>query len=408
VSIPSLEDLSVAGSVVLVRVDFNVPLANDATGARVITDAGRITAALPTIEYLRDAGAKVLLLAHLGRPKGVVDPAASLAPVAAVLGELLGTNVPLAADIASARELLAEADPGDIVLLENIRFDSRETSKDAAERALLAAELADLGQAFVSDGFGVVHREQASVTDLARVLPHAAGRLVQRESEVFSRLLGDPARPYVVLLGGSKVSDKLAVVGNLIPRVDRLLIGGGMAFTFLAAQGYSVGDSLLEADQIPAVEGFLEQAARRGVEVGLPIDVVVADRFAADAEVRVVPAQQIPDGWMGLDIGPQTAERYAERIADAGTVVWNGPMGVFEMEPFAAGTTTIAEAMAQSPGMTVVGGGDSAAAIRLLGIDESRFDHISTGGGASLEFLEGKELPGLVALQDTKTEQENQ
>lgn len=407
-SIPSLEDLSVAGSVVLVRVDFNVPLANDATGARVITDTGRITAALPTIEYLRDAGAKVLLLAHLGRPKGVVDPAASLAPVAAVLGELLGTNVPLAADIASARELLAEADPGDIVLLENIRFDSRETSKDAAERALLAAELADLGQAFVSDGFGVVHREQASVTDLARVLPHAAGRLVQRESEVFSRLLGDPARPYVVLLGGSKVSDKLAVIGNLIPRVDRLLIGGGMAFTFLAAQGYSVGDSLLEADQIPAVEGFLEQAARRGVEVGLPIDVVVADRFAADAEVRVVPAQQIPDGWMGLDIGPQTAERYAERIADAGTVVWNGPMGVFEMEPFAAGTTTIAEAMAQSPGMTVVGGGDSAAAIRLLGIDESRFDHISTGGGASLEFLEGKELPGLVALQDTKTEQENQ
>ena len=407
-SIPSLEDLSVAGSVVLVRVDFNVPLANDATGARVITDTGRITAALPTIEYVRDAGAKVLLLAHLGRPKGVVDPAASLAPVAAVLGELLGTNVPLAADIASARELLAEADPGDIVLLENIRFDSRETSKDAAERALLAAELADLGQAFVSDGFGVVHREQASVTDLARVLPHAAGRLVQRESEVFSRLLGDPARPYVVLLGGSKVSDKLAVIGNLIPRVDRLLIGGGMAFTFLAAQGYSVGDSLLEADQIPAVEGFLEQAARRGVEVGLPIDVVVADRFAADAEVRVVPAQQIPDGWMGLDIGPQTAERYAERIADAGTVVWNGPMGVFEMEPFAAGTTTIAEAMAQSPGMTVVGGGDSAAAIRLLGIDESRFDHISTGGGASLEFLEGKELPGLVALQDTKTEQENQ
>lgn len=407
-SIPSLEDLSVAGSVVLVRVDFNVPLANDATGARVITDTGRITAALPTIEYLRDAGAKVLLLAHLGRPKGAVDPAASLAPVAAVLGELLGTNVPLAADIASARELLAEADPGDIVLLENIRFDSRETSKDAAERALLAAELADLGQAFVSDGFGVVHREQASVTDLARVLPHAAGRLVQRESEVFSRLLGDPARPYVVLLGGSKVSDKLAVIGNLIPRVDRLLIGGGMAFTFLAAQGYSVGDSLLEADQIPAVEGFLEQAARRGVEVGLPIDVVVADRFAADAEVRVVPAQQIPDGWMGLDIGPQTAERYAERIADAGTVVWNGPMGVFEMEPFAAGTTIIAEAMAQSPGMTVVGGGDSAAAIRLLGIDESRFDHISTGGGASLEFLEGKELPGLVALQDTKTEQENQ
>jgi len=406
VSIPSLEDLSVAGSVVLVRVDFNVPLADDDTGARVITDTGRITAALPTIEYLRDAGARVLLLAHLGRPKGVPDPAASLAPVAVALGGFLGTDVPLAPDIASARELLTKAAPGDVVLLENIRFDPRETSKDATERASLAAELADLGDAFVSDGFGVVHREQASVTDLARALPHAAGRLVQRESDVFSRLLGDPARPYVVLLGGSKVSDKLAVIGNLIPRVDRLLIGGGMAFTFLAAQGYSVGDSLLEADQIPTVEGFLEQAARRGVEVGLPTDVVVADRFAADAEVRVVPAHEIPDGWMGLDIGPATAQRYAERIVDAGTVVWNGPMGVFEMEPFAAGTTTVAEAMAQAPGMTVVGGGDSAAAIRLLGIDESRFDHISTGGGASLEFLEGKELPGLVALQDT-TEEEN-
>jgi len=405
VSIPSLEDLSVAGSVVLVRVDFNVPLADDDTGARVITDTGRITAALPTIEYLRDAGAKVLLLAHLGRPKGVPDPAASLAPVAVALGGFLGINVPLAADIATARELLTKATPGDVVLLENIRFDPRETSKDAAERASLATELADLGDAFVSDGFGVVHREQASVTDLARALPHAAGRLVQRESDVFARLLGDPARPYVVLLGGSKVSDKLAVIGNLIPRVDRLLIGGGMAFTFLAAQGYSVGDSLLEADQIPTVEAFLEQAARRGVEVGLPIDVVVADRFAADAEVQVVPAHEIPDGWMGLDIGPATAQRYAERIADAGTVVWNGPMGVFEMEPFAAGTTTVAQAMAQAPGMTVVGGGDSAAAIRLLGIDESRFDHISTGGGASLEFLEGKELPGLVALQDTTEEE---
>jgi len=405
VSIPSLEDLSVAGSVVLVRVDFNVPLADDDTGARVITDTGRITAALPTIEYLRDAGAKVLLLAHLGRPKGVPDPAASLAPVAVALGGFLGTDVPLAADIATARELLTKAAPGDVVLLENIRFDPRETSKDAAERASLATELADLGDAFVSDGFGVVHREQASVTDLARALPHAAGRLVQRESDVFARLLGDPVRPYVVLLGGSKVSDKLAVIGNLIPRVDRLLIGGGMAFTFLAAQGYSVGDSLLEADQIPTVEAFLEQASRRGVEVGLPIDVVVADRFAADAEVQVVPAHEIPDGWMGLDIGPATAQRYAERIADAGTVVWNGPMGVFEMEPFAAGTTTVAQAMAQAPGMTVVGGGDSAAAIRLLGIDESRFDHISTGGGASLEFLEGKELPGLVALQDTTEEE---
>lgn len=397
----SLEDLQVAGSVVIVRVDFNVPLADDGSGGRTITDTGRIAAALPTIEYLRDQGAKVLLLAHLGRPKGAADPASSLAPVATALGGFLGTDVPLAADIRQAAELLGNAGNGDVVLLENVRFDPRETSKDPAERAALAAELAELGDFFVSDGFGVVHREQASVTDLARLLPHAAGRLVQRESEVFTQLLGEPARPYVVILGGSKVSDKLAVIGNLIPRVDRLLIGGGMAFTFLAAQGYSVGSSLLEEDQIPTVEGFLEQADRRGIEVALPVDVVVADRFAADAQVRVVPAHEIPDGWMGLDIGPQTAEMYADRIADAGTVVWNGPMGVFEMEPFAAGTMTVAQAMAGSAAMTVVGGGDSAAAIRILGIDESKFDHISTGGGASLEFLEGKQLPGLDVLEES-------
>lgn len=400
-SMRSLEDLQVAGSVVIVRVDFNVPLADDGSGGRTITDTGRIAAALPTIEYLRDQGAKVLLLAHLGRPKGAADPASSLAPVATALGGFLGTDVPLAADIRQAAELLGNAGNGDVVLLENVRFDPRETSKDPAERAALAAELAELGDFFVSDGFGVVHREQASVTDLARLLPHAAGRLVQRESEVFTQLLGEPARPYVVILGGSKVSDKLAVIGNLIPRVDRLLIGGGMAFTFLAAQGYSVGSSLLEEDQIPTVEGFLEQADRRGIEVALPVDVVVADRFAADAQVRVVPAHEIPDGWMGLDIGPQTAEMYADRIADAGTVVWNGPMGVFEMEPFAAGTMTVAQAMAGSAAMTVVGGGDSAAAIRILGIDESKFDHISTGGGASLEFLEGKQLPGLDVLEES-------
>jgi len=396
----SLDDLDVAGKVVVVRVDFNVPLADDDTGNRVITDPGRIEAALPTLDYLREQGARVLLVAHLGRPKGKVDPALSLAPVAQALSEYLGTVVDLAADIDQARELLERVSPGEVVLLENIRFDARETSKDPLERAELARELAALGDVFVSDGFGVVHREQASVTDIARLLPNAAGRLVQRESEVFSRLLGDPARPYVVVLGGSKVSDKLAVIGNLIPRVDRLLIGGGMAFTFLAAQGYSVGSSLLEEDQIPVVEGFLEQAERRGIEVALPVDVVVADRFAEDAQVRVVPAVAIPDGWMGLDIGPATAQRYAERIAAAGTVVWNGPMGVFEMTPFAAGTRTVAEAMAAAPGMTVVGGGDSAAAIRALGIDESSIDHISTGGGASLEFLEGKELPGLTVLED--------
>lgn len=396
----SLDDLSVAGSVVIVRVDFNVPLADDEHGERVITDTGRIEAALPTLDYLRDQGARLLLLAHLGRPKGEIDPALSLLPVARALSEFLGTPVDVAPTIAEARDLLERTGPGGVVLLENIRFDSRETSKDQAERVALAAELATLGDVFVSEGFGVVHREQASVTDLARLLPNAAGRLVHKEASVFAQLLGEPARPYVVVLGGSKVSDKLAVIGNLIPRVDRLLIGGGMAFTFLAAQGYSVGASLLEADQIPTVEGFLEQARLRGIEVALPVDVVVADRFAADAEVTVVPADQIPDGWMGLDIGPETARRYAELISDAGTVVWNGPMGVFEMEPFAAGTLAVANAMAASTAMTVVGGGDSAAAIRTLGVDESAFDHISTGGGASLEFLEGKQLPGLAVLEE--------
>ena len=396
----SLDDLSVAGSVVIVRVDFNVPLADDEHGERVITDTGRIEAALPTLDYLRDQGARLLLLAHLGRPKGEIDPALSLLPVARALSEFLGTPVDVAPTIAEARDLLERTGPGGVVLLENIRFDSRETSKEQAERAALAAELATLGDVFVSEGFGVVHREQASVTDLARLLPNAAGRLVHKEASVFAQLLGEPARPYVVVLGGSKVSDKLAVIGNLIPRVDRLLIGGGMAFTFLAAQGYSVGASLLEADQIPTVEGFLEQARLRGIEVALPVDVVVADRFAADAEVTVVPADQIPDGWMGLDIGPETARRYAELISDAGTVVWNGPMGVFEMEPFAAGTLAVANAMAASTAMTVVGGGDSAAAIRTLGVDESAFDHISTGGGASLEFLEGKQLPGLAVLEE--------
>lgn len=396
----SLDDLSVAGSVAIVRVDFNVPLADDEHGERVITDCGRIEAALPTLDYLRDQGAQLLLLAHLGRPQGGVDLALSLAPVAQALSEFLGTPVDVAESIDDARELLGRTGPGGVVLLENIRFDPRETSKDAAEREALAAELADLGDVFVSEGFGVVHREQASVTDLARLLPNAAGRLVHKEAKVFSQLLGEPMRPYVVVLGGSKVSDKLAVIGNLIPRVDRLLVGGGMAFTFLAAQGYSVGDSLLESDQIPTVKGFLEQAQQLGIEIALPVDVVVSDRFAADAQVKIVHADQIPDGWLGLDIGPQTARRYADVIVDAGTVVWNGPMGVFEMEPFAAGTLAVANAMASSAAMTVVGGGDSAAAIRVLGVDESAFDHISTGGGASLEFLEGKQLPGLAVLEE--------
>ena len=396
----SLDDLSVSGSVVIVRVDFNVPLADDGHGGRVITDTGRIEAALPTIEFLRDQGARVLLLAHLGRPKGSVDPALSLAPVAQALSGFLSAPVDLAATIDEARNLLEDCGPGGVVMLENIRFDPRETSKDPEERAAMAREIAALGDVFVSDGFGVVHREQASVTDVARLLPNAAGRLVHKEARVFADLLGDPARPYVVVLGGSKVSDKLAVIGNLIPRVDRLLIGGGMAFTFLAAEGFSVGSSLLEADQIPIVQGFLAQAKERGVTVALPVDVVIADRFAADANVEVVPADRIPDGWMGLDIGPETARIYADSIADAATVVWNGPMGVFEMPPFSAGTLAVARAMASSSAMTVVGGGDSAAAIRTLGIDEAAFDHISTGGGASLEFLEGKQLPGLTVLEE--------
>ena len=396
----SLDDLQVAGLVALVRADFNVPLA-DGDAGRVITDDGRIRAALPTLQWLRAQGARTVLVAHLGRPKGVVDSTLSLVPVAMRLGELLGAEVQVStlADAPAAVQRLAD---GDVLLLENIRFDPRETSKDSAERASLAAELASLADVYVAEGFGVVHREQASVTDVARLLPNAAGRLVHKEATVFSGLLADPARPYVVVLGGSKVSDKLGVIGNLIGRVDRLLIGGGMAYTFLAAQGHPVGTSLLEADQIPVVRGFIEQAAARGIELLLPVDVVVADAFAADANHEVVAADAIPEGWMGLDIGPRTRELFASRIADAGTVVWNGPVGVFEMPAFAGGTRAVAEAVAASPAFTVIGGGDSAAAIRALGLDESAFDHISTGGGASLEFLEGKPLPGLTVLEEGK------
>jgi len=400
--VKSLDDLEVAGRTVLVRSDFNVPLAEGAHGTRVITDDGRIRASLPTLTYLTQAGAKVVVVAHLGRPKGGPSAELSLAPVAARLSELLGAPVGLGADITGpqARAMVAGMEPGDVVLLENIRFDARETSKDPQERAELAAELASLADLYVSDGFGVVHREQASVTDIARLLPSAAGRLVHKEASVFAELLADPARPYVVILGGSKVSDKLGVIGNLIGRVDRLLIGGGMAFTFLAAAGHSVGDSLLEADQVETVKGFIEQARASGVALIVPVDVVIADAFAADAATQVVPADAIPDGWRGLDIGPETATMFAEQIADAATVVWNGPMGVFEMAPFAAGTQAVAEALAASNGMTVIGGGDSAAAIRLLGLDEADFGHISTGGGASLEFLEGKTLPGIAILEE--------
>ena len=398
----TLDDLEVDGKVVLVRSDFNVPLADGVQGAKVITDDGRIRASLPTIEYLRAHGAKVVIMAHLGRPKGVRKPELSLAPVASRLGDLLGIQVQLGTDITGpvTAGLISALQPGDVLLLENLRFDARETSKEAAERQSLAGELAALGEIYVSDGFGVVHREQASVTDIARLLPAAGGRLVIAETEVFRSLLANPARPYVVVLGGSKVSDKLGVIGNLIGRVDRLLIGGGMAFTFLAAQGYEVGDSLLEADQIDQVKGFMAQAKDAGVELLLPVDVVIADEFSAEAKVQCVPSDLIPTGWRGLDIGPKTAALFTSKIADAQTVVWNGPMGVFEMPPFATGTQKVAEAVAAAPGVSVVGGGDSAAAIRILGLPEFAFSHISTGGGASLEFLEGKTLPGITVLDE--------
>lgn len=396
----SLDDLEVAGRTVLVRADFNVPLADGPDGTRVITDDGRIVAALPTLEFLREQGARVVIVAHLGRAKGTAVPELSLAPVALRLGELLGAPVALA-DLPDAPAAVQALAPGDVLLLENIRFDARETSKVAEERAELARELADLADVYVSDGFGVVHRNQASVTDVARLLPNAAGRLVHKEASVFGGIMAQPARPFVVVLGGSKVSDKLGVIGNLITRVDRLLIGGGMAYTFLAAKGHGVGTSLLESDQIETVAGFMAEAEERGVELLLPVDFVIADRFAADAQTRIVDADAIPDGWMGLDIGPRTRDLFASRIEDAGTVVWNGPMGVFEMEPFSSGTLAVARAMASAEALTVIGGGDSAAAVRILDVDDSRFTHISTGGGASLEFLEGKSLPGLAVLEES-------
>jgi phosphoglycerate kinase len=398
----TIDDLDVAGRRVLVRADFNVPLEDAGDGTRRITDDGRIRAALPTLESLRSRGARVVLTAHLGRPKGEAKPELSLAPVAARLSELIGAPVAFATDVTgpSAAAVVAGLGDGEVALLENVRYDARETSKDAAERGALAAELAGFGDLFVSDGFGVVHREQASVTDVARLLPHAAGRLVLAEVEVFRKVLGDPDRPYAVVLGGSKVSDKLGVIENLLGTVDRLLVGGGMCFTFLAALGKGVGSSLLEADQIETVKGLIATAEARGVELVLPVDVIVASAFSADAEHKDVSVDDIEDGWMGLDIGPNSRALFADRLADARTVVWNGPMGVFEMAPYAEGTRAVAEAITRVDGLTVVGGGDSAAAVRLLGIDESGFSHISTGGGASLEFLEGRVLPGIAVLED--------
>ncbi|MDA8319041.1 MAG: phosphoglycerate kinase [Actinomycetota bacterium] len=395
-------DLDVEGQVVLLRADLNVPL--DGT---VITDDGRIRATLPTIDALRRRGARVLICAHLGRPKGD-DYAAraaggpSLRPVATRLGELLGQRVAFASDVIgpSAREVAAGLADGGVGLLENVRFAPEETSKDDAVRGRFAAELAGLATRYVGDGFGALHRRHASVYDVPALLPHAAGLLVRAEIDVLRRLTTDPARPYVVVLGGAKISDKLAVVANLLKVADTILIGGGMMFTFLAARGYGVGRSLVEADMIGEVRGVLAEAERMGRRIVLPVDTVAATEFAADAAHDVVGADEIPADRMGLDIGPATAALFAGHLAGAGTVFWNGPMGVFEFPAFAAGTAAIAAAIAAVPGLTVVGGGDSAAAVRRLDFADSAFGHISTGGGASLEYLEGKTLPGIAALED--------
>jgi phosphoglycerate kinase len=385
---------------VLVRSDLNVPLEEQDGGTRRITDDGRIRASVPTIQRLREAGARVVVMAHLGRPKGAPDPAYSLAPVAVRLGELLDTTVLFATDTVgeSAQAAVEQLEDGQVALLENVRFNPGETSKDDAERAAFADRLAALGDAFVSDGFGVVHRKQASVYDVAQRLPHTMGGLVAAEIAVLQRLTGDPERPYVVVLGGSKVSDKLAVIDNLLGKADKLLVGGGMLFTFLAAQGRPVGRSLLEEDQVDACREYLRRAADTGVELLLPTDVVVAPEFRADAAPTVVAADAIPDDQLGLDIGPDSAAAFADAIRGARTVFWNGPMGVFEFDAFAAGTRAVAQALTEVDGLSVVGGGDSAAAVRALGFSDDAFGHISTGGGASLEYLEGKPLPGIDVL----------
>ncbi|QWC84973.1 phosphoglycerate kinase [Nocardioidaceae bacterium] len=401
----SLQQLSealggLAGKRILVRSDLNVPL----DGAR-ITDDGRVRASVPTIRELSDAGARVLVCAHLGRPKGEPDPAYSLRPVAARLGQLLGRDVAFADDTvgASASEAALAMGDGDVLVLENVRFAPGETSKDDAERGEFADKLAALADGFVSDGFGVVHRKQASVYDVARRLPSTMGGLVSTEIEVLRRLTEDPERPYVVVLGGSKVSDKLGVIDNLLGKADTLLIGGGMVFTFLKAQGHEVGSSLLESDQVETCRDYLRRAEETGVDIVLPTDVVVGTSFPSGDgphEHETVPADAIGADQIGLDIGPDSGEAFAARIREAATVFWNGPMGVFEVEEFAGGTRAVAAALTEVEGLSVVGGGDSAAAVRTLGFDDDAFGHISTGGGASLELLEGKDLPGIDVLED--------
>ena len=392
-SVSDLGDL--AGKRVLIRCDLNVPL-----DGQTITDDGRIRASLPTLKELRDRGAKIIVMAHLGRPKGEVNPKYSLAPVAERLSELLGAEVQLANDVVgeSAHSVVESLSNGDVGMLENVRYEPAEESKDDAERGALADRYAAFGDVFVSDGFGVVHRKQASVYDVAQRLPNAAGELVKAEVEVLEQLTEAPPRPYVVVLGGAKVSDKLAVIANLIKVADTLVIGGGMAFTFLASEGYEVGKSLLEADQIKAVRRYLNDAASGGKQIVLPSDIVVAPKVSADAEPTVVAADAMPADQVGLDIGPDSARVFAGVIRHAKTVFWNGPMGVAEWESFAGGTKAVAQALTDVDGLTVVGGGDSAAVLRDLGFRDDQFGHISTGGGASLEYLEGKTLPGLAVL----------
>ena len=398
----SVEDLGdLRGKRVLIRCDFNVPLDGD-----VITDDGRIQAALPTLKLLREQGARTVIMAHLGRPKGKVNPAFSLAPVARRLGELLGVEVKLAADVVgpSAEQTVAALGDGDVALLENVRFEPAEESKDDQERAALAQKYAALGDVFVSDGFGVVHRKQASVYDVAKLLPSAAGFLVAKEVEVLKKLTTDPEQPYVVVLGGAKVADKLAVIDNLLKVADTLVIGGGMACTFLKAKGYEVGISLLDTEKIETCGQYLAQAEAAGKRILLPVDVRVvkeldiATRYAT--EVTIVPADGIPADQEGADIGPETEKLFAAAIAEARTLFWNGPLGVAEIPALSSGTASVARALAESAGFSVVGGGDSAAAVRNLGFPDDAFGHISTGGGASLEYLEGKELPGLTVLDE--------
>ncbi|MFF7792623.1 phosphoglycerate kinase [Streptomyces sp. NPDC007991] len=401
-TIDELLSEGVAGKRVFVRADLNVPL--DGT---TITDDGRIRAVVPTVKALADAGARVVVASHLGRPKGAPDPAFSLAPAAARLGELLGTDVRFATDTVgeSARATVAALDDGQVAVVENLRFNAGETSKDDAERGAFADQLAALADLYVGDGFGAVHRKHASVYDLPARLPHAAGYLIANEVAVLKKLTEDVKRPYAVALGGAKVSDKLAVIDQLLGRADRILIGGGMAYTFLKAKGYEVGTSLLQEDQIPAVQEYIERAEKTGVELVLPVDALTATAFPdlktkAPAHPTTVAADAIPADQMGLDIGPESCKLYASKLADAATVFWNGPMGVFEHPDYAEGTKAVAQALVESKGFSVVGGGDSAAAVRILGFDETAFGHISTGGGASLEYLEGKTLPGLAALED--------